>query len=64
MNAVRLFRSKLIGVKSISPDGTITLETDKLTDEDMIELSHLRVDISNGRVFDERDYSILGGNYQ
>ena len=64
MDAVRLFRSKLIGVKSISPDGTITLETDKLTDEDMIELSHLRVDISNGRVFDERDCSILGGNYQ
>lgn len=56
MNAVRLFRSKLIEVKSISPDGTVTIETDKLTDEDMIELSHLRVDISNGRVFDERDY--------
>lgn len=56
MNAVRLFRSKLIEVKSISPDGTVTIETDKLTDEDMIELSHLRVDISNGRIFDERDY--------
>ena len=64
MNAVRLFRSKLIGVKSISPDGTITLETDKLTDEDMIELSHLRVDISNGRVFDERYHSIIGGTYK
>ena len=62
MNAVRLFRSKLIGVKSISPDGTITLETDALTDEDMIELSHLRVDLRNGRVFDERDYSILRRN--
>ena len=61
MDAVKLFRSKLIGVKSISPDGTITLKTDKWTDEDMIELSHLRVDISNGRVFDERYHSIIGG---
>ena len=64
MNAVRLFRSKLIGVKSISPDGTVTLETDKLTDEDIVELSHLRVDLRNGCVFDERDCSILGGTYK
>lgn len=64
MDAVKLFRSKLIGVKSISPDGTITLKTDKWTDEDMIELSHLRVDINNGRVFDERHHNIIGGTNQ
>ena len=58
MNAVRLFQSKIKGVKSISSDGTITLDMEDLIKEDMEELSHLRVNIVNGVLFDDREKSI------
>lgn len=58
MNAVRLFQSKIKGVKSISSDGTITLDMEDLTEEDMEELSHLRINNINGILFDDREKPI------
>lgn len=58
MNAVRLFQSKIKGVKSISSDGTITFDTEDLTKEDIEELSHLRINNINGVLFDDREKPI------
>ena len=57
MNAVRLFQSKIKGVKSISSDGTITFDMEDLTEKDMEELSHLRINNINGILFDDRERS-------
>ena len=56
MNVVRLLNSKILGIESISSSGTIICKTEKLTDEDIAELSHLRVNVSNGHVFDDREF--------
>lgn len=55
MNAVRLFQSKVKGIKSISSDGTITFDTEELTEQDKEELSHLRISNINGVIFDDRE---------
>ena len=55
MNAVRLFQTKIKGIKSISSDGAITFDTEDLTKEDIEELSHLRINNINGVLFDDRD---------
>lgn len=57
MNAIRLFQSKIIGVKSIDSDGII-FETEELTEQDIEELSHLRVNVVNGILFDDRERPI------
>ena len=60
MNAVRLFQSKVKGIKSISSDGTITFDfdTEELTEKDKEELSHLRISNINGVMFDDREQHI------
>lgn len=58
MNAVRLFQSKVKGIKSISYDGTITFDTEELTEQDKEELSHLRISNINGVMFDDRERNI------
>lgn len=58
MNAVRLFQSKVKGIKSISSDGTITFDTEELTEKDKEELSHLRISNINGVMFDDRERHI------
>lgn len=57
MNAIRLLQSKIIGVKSIDSDGII-FETEELTKQDIEELSHLRVNVVNGTLFDDRERPI------
>ena len=57
MNAIRLLQSKIIGVKSIDSDGII-FETEELTEQDIEELSHLRVNVVNGILFDDRERPI------
>ena len=58
MNAVRLFQNKVKGIKSISSDGTITFDMDELTQQDVEELSYLRINNINGILFDDRDKQI------
>lgn len=55
MNAIKLLQSKIIGVKSIDSDGNIIFETEELTEQDIEELSHLRVNVVNGVLFDDRE---------
>lgn len=55
MNAVRLLQSKIKGVKGISADGNIIFDTEPLTEQDVEELSHLRVNVVNGILFDDRE---------
>lgn len=58
MNAVRLLQSKIKGVKSISEDGKIIFDTEPLTKQDVEELSHLRMNVVNGTVFDDREQQL------
>lgn len=58
MNAIRLLQSKIKGVKSISEDGKIIFDTEPLTKQDVEELSHLRINVVNGTVFDDREQQI------
>lgn len=58
MNAIKLLQSKITGIKSISSDGTIIFETEELTKQDVEELSHLRVNVVNGVLFDDRECQI------
>lgn len=58
MNAVRLFQNKVKGIKSISSDGIITFDMGELTQQDVEELSHLRISNVNGVLFDDRDKQI------
>ena len=55
MNEVRLLQSKIKGIKSISSDGTIIFDTEELTEQDVEELSHLRINNINGVLFDDRE---------
>lgn len=58
MNAWELFCSKIKGIESISSDGTITFKTDKLTEQEVEDLSHLRMNAITGQIFDDRKASI------
>ena len=58
MNAIKLLQSKIIGVKSIDSDGNIIFETEELTKQDIEELSHLRVNVTNGVMFDDREHPL------
>lgn len=58
MNVIKLLQSKIIGVKSIDSDGNIIFETEELTEQDIEELSHLRVNVVNGVLFDDRERSL------
>lgn len=58
MNAVELFASKIKGIKNISMDGIITFDMEELTEQDVEELSHLRINNINGVLFDDRERPI------
>ena len=64
MNAVKLFTSKIKGIESISSDGTITFSTEELTEQDMEDLSHLRMNVINGVLFDDREHPIKEDFYE
>lgn len=58
MNAVRLFKSKIIGIKSISNNGDIIFDTEPLREQDIEDLSHLRMNVVNGDLFDDREQQL------
>lgn len=55
MNAWELFCSKIKGVESISSDGVITFKTDTITEQEVKDLSHLRMSAITGQIFDDRE---------
>lgn len=58
MNLWELFTSKIKRIESISSDGSIIFETDKFTDQEIEELSHLRMNAITGQIFDDRENPI------
>lgn len=57
MNALKLLQSKIICVENITTDGII-FKTEELTEQDVEELSHLRINVTNGIIFDDRERPI------
>ena len=55
MNAVKVFKSKFKGIKSISSNGNIELEMEELSEEEKEDLKHLRINNINGIIFDDRE---------
>lgn len=55
MNAVKVFKSKFKGIKSISSNGNIELEMGELSEEEKEDLKHLRINNINGIIFDDRE---------
>ena len=55
MKLLEIFKDKEVRFKSISQDGTITLDVDALTEQDIEDLSHIRINLINGIVFDDRE---------
>lgn len=59
MNAVKVFKDKIKESDIyFSSDGKITFTLDKLTEEEKEDLSHLRMNVMNGQLFDDREYPI------
>lgn len=60
MNAVKLFREKVKNAEfNISSDGTISfIFLEKMTPQEMEDLSHLRISNVNGILFDDREKPI------
>ena len=55
MKLSEILKDKEVRLKDISQDGTITFYVDSLTEEDIENLSHIRVNVINGVVFDDRE---------
>ena len=58
MNAWELFCSKIKGIKSISSDGVIIFEAETMTEREVEDLYHLRMNSITGQIFDDREVSI------
>lgn len=58
MNAVKVFRNKVKGIKSISLCGDIEFEIGELSEEEKEDLKHLRINNINGIIFDDREIEI------
>lgn len=54
MNIWELFCSKIKGIESISSDGVITFKTDTMIEQEVEDLSHLRMNAITGQIFDDR----------
>ncbi len=55
MNAVKVFKNKIERIDSMRDDGTIIFHMFKLSEQDMEDLSHLRIDNITGKLFDDRE---------
>ena len=55
MNAVKVFKNKIERIDSMRDDGTIIFHMFKLSEQDMEDLSHLRIDNITGNLFDDRE---------
>ena len=55
MNAVKVFKNKIKGIKRIDSNGDIEFEIGELSEEEIEDLKHLRVNNINGVIFDDRE---------
>ena len=58
MNAVKVFKNKINGIKCINLNGNIEFEIRELSEEEIEDLKHLRVNNINGVIFDDREIAI------
>lgn len=58
MNAVKIFKNKIKGIKCINSNGNIEFEIGELNEEEIEDLKHLRVNNINGVIFDDREILI------
>ena len=58
MNAVKVFKNKIKGIKRIDLNGNIEFEIWELSEEEIEDLKHLRVNNINGVIFDDREIAI------
>ena len=58
MNAVKVFKNKIKGIKRIDSNGNIEFEIGELSEEEIEDLKHLRVNNINGVIFDDREIAI------
>ena len=58
MNAVKVFKNKIKGIKCINQNGNIEFEIGELSEEEIEDLKHLRVNNINGVIFDDREIVI------
>lgn len=55
MNAVKVFKNKIKGIKRIDLNGKIEFDLGELSEEEIEDLKHLRVNNINGVIFDDRE---------
>lgn len=55
MNAVKVFKNKIERIDSMRDDGTIIFHMFKLSEKDVEDLSHLKIDNITGDLFDDRE---------
>ncbi len=60
MNAVKLFKSKMVGadLKRLMSDGVAEVKLGELTAQEKEDLSHLRLSNIGGVLFDDRETTI------
>ena len=58
MNAVKVFKNKIKRIKRIDSNGNIEFEIGELSEEEIEDLKHLRVNNINGVIFDDREIVI------
>ena len=58
MNAVKVFEKKIKGIKCINSNGNIEFEIEELSEEEIEDLKHLRINNINGVIFDDREIEI------
>ena len=58
MNAVKVFKNKIKGIKRIDSNGNIEFEIGELSEEEIEDLKHLRINNINGAIFDDREIAI------
>ena len=58
MNAVKVFKNKIKGIKRIDLNGNIEFEIWELSEEEIEDLKHLRVNNINGVIFGDREIAI------
>ena len=58
MNAVKVFKNKIKGIKRIDSNGNVEFEIGELSEAEIEDLKHLRVNNINGVIFDDREIEI------
>ena len=58
MNAGEVSKNQIKGIKRIDSNGNIEFEIGELSEEEIEDLKHLRVNNINGVIFDDREMLI------